>query len=65
MPAQVSEKRVLGSILLVAAGLWLFVTAKLTTVPVKFSEKGLFTAVAAFTLLFLGIRLFSRAVQKV
>jgi hypothetical protein len=65
MPAQVSEKRVLGSILLIAAGIWLFVTAKLTSVPVKISETGLFTAVAAFTLLFLGIRLFSRAVHKV
>ena len=65
MPAKVSEKRVLGSILLIAAGLWLFFTAKLTSVPVKISEKGLFTAIAALTLLLLGIRLFSRAVQKV
>lgn len=64
MPTKVSEKKVLGSVLLFAAGLWLFNTAKLTTAPVKLSEKGLFTAIAALTLLFLGIRAFSRAIQK-
>jgi hypothetical protein len=65
MSIKVSEKMLFLSIALLAVGLFLFFTAKLTYVPVKVSEIGLLANVTALAFLIFGISLFARAIQKV
>jgi hypothetical protein len=65
MPTKISEKKLFVSIILFAGALFLFFTAKLTNAPVQVSELGLLAMVAAIVLFIFGVRLLSRAIQKV
>jgi O-antigen ligase len=65
MPAKVSEKKLLGSILLFVSSFVFLLTVKLFADPVRFSERGLLFLLIAFVLLAIAVRQWKRAFVKV
>ena len=64
MPVEFSEKKLLTTILLLVAGLYLFFTSMLVPAPIYVSEKGILVAVAALLLIRAGIKMFSRSSEN-
>lgn len=57
MQVEISEKKLVGGLALLALGVFILLNAAIVTVPVRVSEKGLLVAIAACCLIVYGLNL--------